>query len=189
VKSKLLDLYLTFARVGVCTFGGGYAMLPIIEREVVKKKGWATSEEIMDYYVVGQCTPGVIAVNTATFIGRKVGGIAGGFIATLGLVTPSYFIICLISMLLQSFAELAVVQSAFAGVRLAVCALVVKTLIGMIKKGVKNVLCVAILLVTFVAVAFFGVSPVLIVAICALMAVLIKNPMPKTAESKDEKKE
>ena len=79
------DLFVTFAKVGVMTFGGGYAMLPILQREVVDNKGWATEEELMDYFAIGQCTPGVIAVNTATFIGQKQRGIAGGILATLGV--------------------------------------------------------------------------------------------------------
>ena len=85
----LLDLFLTFAKMGAVTFGGGYAMLPILQREVVEKRKWATDEEIMDYYAIGQCTPGIIAVNTATFVGEKVKGIAGGIVATLGVVFPS----------------------------------------------------------------------------------------------------
>ncbi len=92
-----LDLYLTMAKVGVCTFGGGYAMLPILQRDVVEKKGWITEEELTDYYAVGQCTPGIIAINTATFTGYKVKGNLGGVIATLGMATPSIVIIALIA--------------------------------------------------------------------------------------------
>ena len=112
--NQYLDLFLTFARVGVMTFGGGYAMLPILEREVVDGKGWATSEELMDYYAVGQCTPGVIAVNTATFIGQKQAGNLGGIVATLGIVFPSLVIITAIAGVLTNFSHLAVVQNAFA---------------------------------------------------------------------------
>ena len=104
-----VDLFLTFAKVGVCTFGGGYAMLPILQREVVEKKGWATEEELTDYFAIGQCTPGVIAVNTATFIGQKFRGNLGGTIATLGVVFPSLVIITLIAAFLTNFAEIPVV--------------------------------------------------------------------------------
>ena len=97
----LLDLFLTFAKVGVMTFGGGYAMLPILRREVVDNKKWATDEELMDYFAIGQCTPGVIAVNVATFIGQKVCGVLGGITATLGLVFPSYVIICIVATFCQ----------------------------------------------------------------------------------------
>jgi len=171
---KLLGtIFLTFMKVGVCTFGGGYAMVPILQREIVNGKGWATDEEIMDYYVVGQCTPGVIAVNVATFIGQKIAGILGGIIATLGLIFPSYIIICLISAFLQRFAEISYVQSAFAGIRIAVCALVIKTVVGMIKKSVKDALTFAVLVGTFIAVAFFGVSPVIIVIAVAVIGLIL----------------
>ena len=90
--TSLWELYITFFKVGIMTFGGGYAMLPILQREVVENKGWATEAELADYYAIGQCTPGVIAVNTATFIGQKTKGVAGGIIATLGVVSPSLLI-------------------------------------------------------------------------------------------------
>ncbi|MBR4150885.1 MAG: chromate transporter, partial [Firmicutes bacterium] len=111
----LLDLFLTFVRIGAMTFGGGITMLPILEREVVDNKGWATMEELMDYYAIGQCTPGIIAVNTATFIGQKQKGVIGGIVATLGLVFPSFVIITLIAAVLTNFAEIAAVKNAFAG--------------------------------------------------------------------------
>ena len=107
-----LDLFLTFAKVGVCTFGGGYAMLPILQREVVENKGWATEEELTDYFAIGQCTPGVIAVNTATFIGYKYKGIIGGILTTLGVVFPSLIIITLIAAFLSNFAHIPAVQHA-----------------------------------------------------------------------------
>lgn len=134
-----LDLYLTFARIGVCTFGGGYAMLPILQREVVENRHWATEDELMDYYAIGQCTPGVIAVNTSTFIGCKTHGILGGIAATAGMITPSLIIITIIAAFIQQFAHLAVVQHAFAGIRIAVCALVLQSVWKMAKKGVVDV--------------------------------------------------
>ena len=123
------DLFLTFARVGVCTFGGGYAMLPILQREIVEKKEWATEAELTDYFAIGQCTPGVIAVNTATFVGQKQKSIPGGIVATLGLVFPSIVIILVIAAFLQSFADLPVVIHAFAGVRACVCALILSSVL------------------------------------------------------------
>ena len=107
---ELADLFVTFAKMGLFTFGGGYAMLPLLEREVVDNKKWATKEEIMDYYAVGQCTPGIIAVNVSTFVGYYQKGIAGGIIATLGVVFPSIVIILLIASLIQGFSHIAVVQ-------------------------------------------------------------------------------
>ena len=111
---NLLSLFVAFAKVGVMTFGGGYAMIPILEREIVDKHGWASSEELMDYYAVGQCTPGVIAVNTATFVGQKCAGTLGGIVATLGVVFPSLVIICVIAGILTNFADIPAVKSAFA---------------------------------------------------------------------------
>ena len=128
-----LDLFLTFAKVGVCTFGGGYAMLPILQREVVEKKGWATDEELTDYFAVGQCTPGIIAVNTATFIGQKYGGVAGGIVATLGVVFPSVVIISILAGLISNFADLAWVKNAFAGIQVCVCVLIFNAVLKLLK--------------------------------------------------------
>lgn len=167
-----LDLYLTFARIGVCTFGGGYAMLPILQREVVENRRWTTEDELMDYYAIGQCTR-VIAVNTATFIGYKTHGILGGIAATAGMITPSLIIITIIAAFIQQFAHLAVVQHAFAGIRIAVCALVLQSVWKMAKKGVVDVPTSVILLITFAAVAFFGVSPVVMVIVAAIAGIAI----------------
>ena len=121
---ELWTMLWAFARIGGLTFGGGYAMLPMLQKEVVEKHGWATEEELMDYYAIGQCTPGVIAVNTATFVGQKARSLAGAIFATLGVVFPSVVIITLIAAFLSNFAHLAVVQNAFAGVRVCVCVLI-----------------------------------------------------------------
>ena len=148
-----LDLFLTFAKVGVCTFGGGYAMLPILQREVVEKKGWATEEELTDYFAIGQCTPGVIAVNTATFVGQKHKGIPGGICATLGVVFPSIVIIMVIAAFLQNFAHMPVVIHAFAGVRACVCALILSSVIKLAKKALVDAPCVVIFCVILVLAA------------------------------------
>ena len=132
----LFDLFLTFARIGVCTFGGGYAMLPILQRELVENKKWATEGELADYYAVGQCTPGIIAVNTATFVGRGQAGIAGGVIATLGLVFPSLVIIMVIAAFLQNFMHISWVVHAFNGVRAGVVALIASSVIKLLKNSV-----------------------------------------------------
>ena len=123
------DLFWTFAKIGVCTFGGGYAMLPALQREVVEKRAWATEEELTDYFAIGQCTPGVIAVNTATFVGQKQKGAAGGVFATLGVVFPSIVIIMVIAAFLQNFAQLPAVVHAFNGVRACVCALILSSVL------------------------------------------------------------
>ena len=123
------DLFWTFAKIGVCTFGGGYAMLPALQREVVEKRAWATEEQLTDYFAIGQCTPGVIAVNTATFVGQKQKGAAGGVFATLGVVFPSIVIIMVIAAFLQNFAHLPAVVHAFNGVRACVCALILSSVL------------------------------------------------------------
>lgn len=133
-----LDLFLTFAKVGVCTFGGGYSMLPILQREVVEKKGWATEEELADYFAIAQCTPGIIAVNTATFIGRKYKGILGGVMTTLGLLLPSIVIISLIAAFLGNFTDVPVVQHALAGVNACVVALIATSVQKLGKSTLKN---------------------------------------------------
>ena len=133
-----LDLFFTFAKIGVCTFGGGYAMLPILQREIVEKRGWATDGELTDYFAIGQCTPGVIAVNTATFVGQKLKGIPGGIAATLGLVFPSIVIIMVIAAFLQNFADLPVVVHAFAGVRACVCALILSSVLKLRKNALVD---------------------------------------------------
>ena len=171
---ELFNLFLVFARIGGFTFGGGYAMLPMIQKEIVENKKWATEEEIMNYYAVGQCTPGVIAVNVSTFVGMKRKGVIGAIFSTLGMITPSLIIITIIAAVLTNFASYPAVIHAFSGIRVAVLAMMPKTIITLIKKGVKDVLT----LVIFVAVAltvFFPVSPVIIVFVAALCGIFYKR--------------
>ncbi len=120
------ELFWTFAKIGAFTFGGGYAMLPMIQAEVVSKKHWATDDDILDYFAVGQCTPGVIAVNTASFVGYYRKGIPGCIAATLGVIFPSLVIILVIAALLSSFASIPLVQHALGGIRIAVAVLIVQ---------------------------------------------------------------
>ena len=172
---ELFDLFWTFCKIGALTFGGGYAMLPLIQREIVENKKWSTEKEILDYYAVGQCTPGVIAVNTATFIGYKLKGIIGGIVATLGVIFPSIVIILIIATFLQNFANLAIVQSAFAGIRVAVVALIITTVVKLIKSSIKDYLGVIIAIITFVISAFIGLSPVYVVIAAALTGFISKG--------------
>lgn len=168
----LWKLFLAFARVGVLTFGGGYAMIPILEREIVDRHGWASSEELMDYYAVGQCTPGVIAVNTATFIGRKVAGNLGGIVATAGVVFPSLVIICVIAGILQHFADIPAVQSAFAGIRVCVCVLIFNSVLKLWKAAVPDKGALILALLVFIPSMFLKLSPVVYVVICAVFGIL-----------------
>ena len=169
---KLLDLFLAVARVGVLTFGGGYAMIPILEREIVDRHHWATSEELMDYYAVGQCTPGVIAVNTATFVGRSVAGDLGGLAATLGVVFPSLVIITVIAGILTNFAEIPAVKSAFAGIRVCVCVLIFNAVVKLWKKAVPDRAALVLCLLVFVLSVFLNISPVIFVVFCAAAGIL-----------------
>lgn len=170
---KLLELFWAFARVGALTFGGGYAMLPIIQREVAEKKGWATEEELMDYYAIGQCTPGVIAVNTATFVGQKIAGTVGGIVATLGVIFPSMVIITLIAALVNNFADLAAVKNAFAGVRVCVCVLILNAVVKLWKKAVTDRVTLVIFLVVFAGSIFLDLSPVVFVLLAGTAGALL----------------
>ena len=171
----MLDMFLTFAKVGVMTFGGGYAMLPILQREVVENKGWATEEELTDYFAIGQCTPGVIAVNTATFIGQKLKGIPGGIFTTLGVVFPSIVIITLIAAFISNFAHLAVVQNAFAGVRVCVCVLIFNAVMKLWKKSVVDKATLVIFALVFLGSTLLNLSPVLYVLAAGVAGVIVKK--------------
>ena len=173
---KLLwEVFWTFAKMGVMTFGGGMAMLPILQREVVDSKGWATEEELTDYYAIGQCTPGIIAVNTATFIGQKCGGVAGGILATLGVVFPSLLIISVLAGLITNFAHLGWVKNAFAGIQVCVCVLIFNAVVKMLKKSVVDKRTAAIFLVVLAGGVFLNLSPVWFVVAAALAGILLKN--------------
>ena len=170
---KLLSLFLSFAKVGVMTFGGGYAMIPILEREIVENRKWASSEELMDYYAVGQCTPGVIAVNTATFIGYKVAGNLGGVAATLGVVFPSLVIITLIAGILTNFAEIPAVKSAFSAIRVCVCVLIFNAVLKLWKSAVKDRPALVIFILVLGLSMFFNISPVVFVLFCGAAGIAL----------------
>lgn len=170
----LLDLFLVFAKIGGFTFGGGYAMLPILQREVVETRKWATNEELMDYYAIGQCTPGIIAVNTATFIGNKRRGVLGGIVATIGCVTPSIIIIMLIAALIKQFADIVWVQHALAGIRVAVCVLVFDTVLKLAKKSLKDVVTYLIFAAVILLTLFTKLPAVLWVVNAAVIGIAYK---------------
>ena len=171
--SVLWELFAAFARIGALTFGGGYAMIPMLEREVVNRHHWATEEELMDYYAVGQCTPGVIAVNVATFVGYKIAGNLGGVIATLGVVTPSLLIILLIASVLQNFADVPAVKSAFAGIRVCVSVLIFNAVLKLWKKAVVDKAALVLFLLVFLLSLFTDLSPVVFVVVCAAAGIAL----------------
>jgi chromate transporter len=160
--------------MGVMTFGGGYAMLPILQREVVDNKKWATEEEIMDYFAIGQCTPGVIAVNTATFIGQKRKGILGGIFATLGVVFPSIIIISALAGVIEAFSHIELVSHAFAGIRVCVCVLIINAVVKLFKKAVVDIKTLVIFLLVILGSTFTGLSPVIFVLISAVLGIALK---------------
>lgn len=170
---QLAKLFVTFAIVGVTTFGGGYAMLPALQREVVDKRRWATDEEVMDWYAIGQCTPGVIAVNTATFVGQKQAGTLGGIFATLGVVFPSLVIITIIAAFIQNFAHIPAVQSAFAGIRVCVCVLILNAVVKLWKKSVIDWKTLLIFAIVFLGSVILDISPVIYVIVAAVAGIVI----------------
>ncbi|MBQ6248961.1 MAG: chromate transporter [Oscillospiraceae bacterium] len=172
---ELWNLFITFAKVGVMTFGGGMAMLPILQREVVQNRGWATDEELTDYFAIGQCTPGIIAVNTATFIGQKQRGVLGGIVATLGMVFPSLVIITALAGLITNFAHVAWVQHAFAGIRVVVCVLIFNAVLKLWKSAVHDVWGALLFAAVLAATLLTDLSPVVYVLLSAVAGIVIQS--------------
>ena len=172
---EYLQLFLSFAKIGVLTFGGGMAMLPMLQRELVENKKWVTEEEILDYYAIGQCTPGVIAVNTATFVGRKRKGVAGGIVATLGIIFPSLIIISVIAAFLTNFADLPAVKNAFSAIRICVCVLILNSVIKLAQKTVLDAPTGIIFAGVTLAATFLKLSPIVYVLISAVCGIAIKS--------------
>ena len=169
----LWELFSTWFKMGAFTFGGGYAMLPMIQREVIEKHHWVTEDDIMDYYAIGQVTPGIIAVNTATFVGYDVAGIIGGIVATLGVITPSLIIISIIAGLITNFSELAVVQHALKGIQVAVCVLMFHAVVNLFKKGVKTLPTFLIFLFAFLLAYFTSIPTMVLVVIAGVVGYVL----------------
>lgn len=192
-----LELFITFFKIGLFTFGGGLAMLPMLEKEVVTNKKWATYDELMDYYAIGQCTPGIIAVNTATFVGYSQKKTLGAIVATAGVVAPSIIIIILIASLMASFADNPMVQHALAGIRIAVCVLIAQAVIKMTKTGVRNSFGL-ILFVTIFLATYLNVLPVTVAVIIGAVVAIVyceviqkktgENPALKAKTQKEAEK-
>ena len=179
------DLFLTFAKVGVCTFGGGYAMLPILQREVVDSKHWATDDELNDYFAIGQCTPGIIAVNTSTFVGAKQRGILGGILATLGVVSPGLVIISTIAACLSHFQDVPAVTHAFNGIRACVCILILNAVIKLAKSSLVDLPSLLLFITVFLISAFFGLSPALLVLLAGIFGYTLKRLRTHNFKSHD----
>ena len=176
MKSSKLRLYLqlllSFMKIGVVTFGGGYAMIPIIENEVSKKRKWISDKDLIDVVALSESTPGPIAICAASFIGFKTAGIIGAFMATLGVILPSFIIIYLISILLSNFAQLDIVRYAFTGIRAGVLALIIKAVISMFKKAPHNVVAYIIMAVSFALVVLFSTNVLIIILSSAIVGIV-----------------
>ncbi|MCR4735826.1 MAG: chromate transporter [Treponema sp.] len=174
---KLLKLYFVFAKIGSLTFGGGLAMMPMMQRELIQNRGWITEEDLIDYYAVGQSTPGIVAVNVSTFVGFRQCGIIGGIVATLGMVTPSLVIIMLLAKLINSISDYPIIQKALKGINVAVAALLTSVIVNFAKKTIKNVWNVIFMLISFALVFFLKVPSfyIIIAAIAIGLGISIVN--------------
>lgn len=184
-----LELLISFIKIGFLTIGGGYVMLPMMQSELIEKKHWITEEELLDYYAVGQSTPGIIAVNVATFVGYKKAGITGGIVATLGIISPSLIIITALAGVIQSIDQYPNVQKAMSGINVAVCALITDATLNFIKKGVKNFVTLLVLLASFLLIYYVKVPSYLIVLGAAFLGTItyfVKNKMKKSVEAEAE---
>ena len=170
-----LDLFFTFMRIGGLTFGGGYAMLPMLQKEVVENKKWATEEELMDYYAIGQCTPGVIAINTATFIGTKIAGIPGAVAASVGVVFPSFVIITIIALFIRNFAEYEMVRHALSGITVAVFVLIVDAVLKLSKKSIIDKVGILIAAAVFLISLLTDISAAWLVIAAGILGALLKR--------------
>ena len=189
----LLDLYWTYLKIGCVNFGGGYAMLPLLERELVSKKGWTTMDELRDYFAIGQCTPGVIALNVSTFVGQKRKGVAGAIAAMLGFLTGPVIIILIIAAFLREFATYPVIQHAFAGIRVCVCVLILQAVLRLWKSSVVDPVALVIYIVVFALHAFSGVLPVkipaaVLVILAGIAGVIISDRRNRAARKEGDAK-
>lgn len=172
---KLGELYVSFFKIGGLTFGGGLAMLPMLQCEIVTARNWCTEEEILDMYAIGQCTPGIIAVNTATYVGYKQAGFWGGLFATLGVISPSIIIICLVATVLKNVLHYPAVIHALSGIRIAVCALMLNTVVTMAKKGIVDKLGGFLFAGGFILACFSPIPTAVIIVLSGIIGVIAKR--------------
>lgn len=170
---KVLGLFLTFFKIGAFTFGGGYAMIPVIQREIVEKHGWISDDDILDIIAIAESTPGPIAINSATFVGYQVAGFWGAAASTFGVVLPAFTIIYIISFFLRQFEEINAIQYAFVGIRAGVLSLLINAVIKMGKKCPKNLFSYIIVALSFAVVAIFDVNVLFVIIGCAVSGVVM----------------
>jgi len=167
-ENRVKELFLTFFKIGAFTFGGGYAMIPLIQKEVVENKSWMNDEELLEVVAIAESTPGPIAVNASTYVGYKVKGYFGALMATLGVVLPSFIIILVISYILNEFKDNMVVKYAFNGIRAGVLALMIKAVVSMYKQSPKGMIAYVIMIGALVLTAFTGCSAIIVLIMCAI---------------------
>ncbi|MDR0447180.1 MAG: chromate transporter [Treponema sp.] len=188
---EYLEIFLAFLEIGCLAFGGGYAVIPLVDRELIKKRGWVTMDEVMDYYTIAQITPGLIGVNLSTFVGYKQKGHLGGILATLGFVLPGVTLILGAAILISNFAEMVIVKHAFAGIRIAVGALILDTVLKLIKgvfKDIKGIIvyfsvfAISVLpkgVEPFTMIPAFVKSPVFLVLVSGLVGLIVYRQKPE----------
>ncbi len=169
----LWKLYAAFFRIGGLTFGGGLTMLPMLKYELVEKNGWVTEEELLDYYAVGQCTPGIIAVNVSTFVGFRKKGIPGAIFSTLGMISPSLIIVSILAFFLEQFMSNQIVAHAVGGIKVVVCALMLQTVITMAKKNLVSAVCYVVAILAFLLALFTPVPTVLLVLVAGIVGIIM----------------
>ena len=187
---NLFNLYFSFAKIGTFTIGGGLAMMPMMQSELIQKRKWITDEELIDYYAVGQSTPGIVAVNVATFVGYKQMGIIGGIFATLGMVTPSLVIIMILASLINSINDFPIIQKALKGINVAVAALLTSTIINFMKKTIKKFSNAIFMMISFLLVFVFKLPSFWIILFALLIGVVLtyKEKKKVAAVEEDSKK-
>jgi len=176
---KLWQLFFTFFKIGAFTFGGGYAMIPLIQNEAVERKGWVTDDDILEIIAIAESTPGPIAINSATFVGYRAAGVLGSVCATLGVVLPSFVIILLISFVLKQFSDILAVQYAFQGIRAGVLALLCKSLWTMYKKSPKGWAAYIVMAAAFILTAIFDINVIFVIIGCAVFGLVTSTYMKK----------
>lgn len=184
---QFLELYFVFAKIGTFTIGGGLAMMPMIQKELIEKRHWITDDELLDYYAVGQSTPGIVAVNVSTFVGYKQLGILGGIIATFGMVTPSLVIIMILANFINSIDDYPIVQKALKGINVAVTALLTSVVVNFSKKTIKNIFNAICMIISFVIVFFLKIQSFYIILAALLIGTIITAIKLKKESKKSEK--
>ena len=186
---KLLTLYWAFFKMGIINFGGGYALLPLLQKELVEKRNWITNEEITDYYAIGQCTPGAIAVNVSTFVGYKIKGVLGGIVATLGFISPAFIIIFLIATVLNQFADLWYIQSAFKAIRVCVFVLILSAIVKLSKKSVVDWITLSIAAIILLLSIFTNIPLYIYVLVAGFIGIMVKWYKEKRISKNDSTSE